>query len=99
MRVTTFLKNRHKKWLLRKIDKLEQSSVHSFELSYSFLRCSRIVPYDFNPYQSYFYPSFWNAAYSCGLYCQFYNDYLHFLCMHNRAESKIKNLRKKLKQL
>lgn len=100
MGIITFLKKRHKKQLLKKLDSLKKLSTKYLESSETYAKliqadCS--VPYiatcNFNSCS--FYSVMYNSYYS-NLADIFFNNYIHFERMYRNTEKKIKRIEKKL---
>lgn len=100
MRIITFLKRQRKERIAKKIYKLEKHSNDYLEKVRYFKECIDLFDAYPNLCQlSLPYSFFRTVDGSIDLYVNFSNDYLHWSFMHNRAESKIKNLKRKLENL
>lgn len=100
MRIITFLNKQRKERILKKIHKLEKHSNDYLEKARYFKECLDLFDNYPNLCQlSLPYSFFRTVNSSIDLSLNFFNDYLHWSFMHDRAESKIKSLKRKLENL
>lgn len=100
--VITFLKNRRKSQLLKKLSVLQQLSasyLESSEVCSDLMNSNYIAPCCSCNFQSCYFNSLLDKTYNSNFSDMFYSNYIHFEYMYHSTERKIKRIEKKLASL